>query len=139
MVRWTPSPTRVADGSDAGDVLLDVAMHLDLQVAISLIDQLLGIRRHFLRLLDRKDAQQGNAVPYLAAEQLIERHIQTPRQQIVQRAVDRRLGLVGAPQRAVNRHADRLDFIRIPVDDIRAQISEVGFQSGPGRAHMRGG
>ena len=45
-----------------GDVLIDMAVHLDLEIAIALVDELLSLGRHLRRRLDGQDAQDRNAV-----------------------------------------------------------------------------
>ena len=139
MVRWASAPSALADGFDAGDVLVDVAVHLDLEIAIALVEELLGLFRHFGRRLDRDDAQHRHGRADLAAEQVVERHAERARAEVVQGAVDAGLGLAAAGQRAVEFLQDRLDGERVLAEHVRLEAFELVRQRFEGRAHMRRG
>jgi hypothetical protein len=97
----------------------------------------LRLRRHVLRRLDCEDAQDRHHVAHRSAEQRVEGHAERARIEVVERAIDRGLGLRCAMHRAVERNQDRLDAARIVADDERPEQFELGFQRTLGRAHMR--
>ena len=114
-------------------------MHLDLEIAAALREELLGIRRHLGRRLDRHDAQHWNLVAYLAAEEIVEWHIERARTEIVQRAVDAGLGLAGAGERAIERHENGFDRERVLAKHMRLEALQLRRQRLEGRAHVRRG
>src|SRR5207253_663041 len=66
-----------------GDVEIDFAVDLDLEIAIALRNHLRGIGRHVGRRLDRNDPQEGDAISYLAAQQVVEWNAKAARAQVV--------------------------------------------------------
>src|SRR5262245_14203637 len=114
-----------ADRLDARHVLRDVAMHLDLEVAVALLEELGGVRRHLGRRLDRQDTQHRNGVAHLAAEEVVEWYAERTGAEVVQRAVDAGLGLACAGERAVERLEDRLDRERVVAEDERLEAFEL--------------
>src|SRR6516225_6012923 len=78
----------------ACNVLLDVPMHLDLEVPYPLIRERAGILRHVRRRLDRQDAQARELPHSRSAEEIAYRHAEATRPNVMQRAIDAGLSLV---------------------------------------------
>jgi hypothetical protein len=127
----------LADRLDAGDIVLDVAVHLDLEIAVALIEELRRGRCHLGRCLDRQDAQHWHLVAHLAAEEIVERDAERAGAEVVQRAVDPGLGLARADERAIERHENSFDRERILAEHMRLEVPELGGKRLEGRAHVR--
>ena len=112
---------------DPGDVIVHIAMHLDFQVSNALVDKRLRIVGHFLRRLDRQDAQNGNGPAQRTAEQNVQRHCQRASQQIVQRAINRRLALRRTTKLTIQIGHDRRDMGGIAADDAATEMFELGL------------
>src|SRR5262249_61111347 len=98
-MRLAPEPG--ADRLHARNIDVNLAVHLDLEIAVAVLEQLTRDRRGLVRGLEREDAQDRHLVADLAAEQIVERHAERARLKVVQRAVDRAFGLIGAEERSI--------------------------------------
>ena len=67
---------RLADGGDAGHIVGNLAMDLDLKVPVALIDQNLGLFGHLFRFLDGKDAQDRKRTPDHPAKEPVHGYVE---------------------------------------------------------------
>ena len=103
------------------DVALDLDADLDLDGGDAFGHDLGGFARGGVRVHDADAVREFGAVAHLAAEQLIDRHAVDLADRVVQRHVDRRLGVGIAAQHAVHAQMQLLDLGDVLPGDGRKQ------------------